>query len=121
MVEISIAGDKAVFEVKGSHKLWSLRSRLEVPLEHIKGVHADPKPAMGWFDGLKIAGTGIPHIFRAGVFYQEGNFVFWDVAQPEKTIVIDLEDESFARLVVEVADPSASVNLLKNALSQRSA
>jgi hypothetical protein len=121
MVEISIAGDKAVFEVKGSHKLWSLRSRLEVPLEHIKGVRADPQPAMGWFDGLKIAGTGIPHIFRAGVFYQEGNFVFWDVAQPEKTIVVDLEDENFAKLVVEVADPSTAVSLLKNALSKRNA
>ena len=120
MVEITIAGDKAVFEVKGSHKLWSLRSRLEVPLEHIKGVHADPKPAMGWFDGLKISGTGIPHIFRAGVFYQEGNFVFWDVAHPEKTIVVDLEDENFAKLVVEVADPSAAVGLLRSALSQRS-
>lgn len=121
MVEITIVGDKAVFEVEGSHKLWSLRSRLEVPLKHIRGVHADPEPAMGWFDGLKVAGTGIPHIFRAGVFYQEGNFVFWDVRHPEKTIVVDLEDEHFAKLVVEVADPAAAVSLLNNALSRRGA
>jgi hypothetical protein len=121
MVEITIAGGKAVFEVKGSHKLWSLRSRLEVPLQHIKGVRADPQPAMGWFDGLKVSGTAIPHYFRAGIFYQEGNFVFWDVAHPENTIVVDLEDENFARLVVEVADPSAAVGLIKNALSRCSA
>ena len=118
MVEITINGDKATFEVVGWHKLWSLRSRLEIPLAHIKGVRADPKPAMGWFDGLKVAGTDIPHIFRAGVFYQEGNFVFWDVSNPEKTIVIDLEDERLAKLIVEVADPKAATKLLGDATSR---
>jgi hypothetical protein len=121
VVEINIDGDKAVFEVEGWHKLWSLKSRLEIPLAHITGVHADPQPAMGWFDGLKVAGTGIPHIFRAGIFYQEGNFVFWDVGSPEKTIVIDLADEQFAKLIVEVAEPQAAVRLLKDAISGRRA
>ena len=55
MVEITIDGDKAVFEVEGWHKLWSLRSRLEIPLAHIIRVHPDPQPAMGWFAGLKVA------------------------------------------------------------------
>jgi hypothetical protein len=121
MVEITINGDAAVFEVEGWHKLWSLRSRLEIPLAHIKGVRADPEPAMGWFDGLKVAGTAIPHVFKAGIFYQEGNFVFWDVHSPEKTIVIDLEDEHFAKLIVEVADPKAAARLLEDAVSQRRA
>ncbi len=66
MVEIKVVGDKAVFEVEGWDKLWTLRSRLEIPLKHIRGVHADPKPAMGWFDGIKLGGPAIPHIFRAG-------------------------------------------------------
>jgi hypothetical protein len=121
MVEITIDGDKAVFEVEGWDKLWSLRSRLEIPLAHIKGVHADPDPAMGWFDGLKVAGTGIPHVLKAGIFYQGGNFVFWDVHHPEKTIVIDLEDEHFAKLVVEVADPEGASRLLEDAISRRRA
>src|SRR5690242_19674309 len=112
MVEISLNGENTVFEVEGWDKLWSLRSRLEIPLAHIKNVHADPSPAMGWFDGLKLMGTAIPNVFRAGAFYQEGNLVFWDVRHPEKTIVIDLEHEHFAKLIVEVADPEAAVKLL---------
>jgi len=119
VVEISIDGDKAVFEVEGWHKLWSLRSRLEIPLAHIKSIRPDPHPAMGWFAGLKVAGTDIPNIFRAGIFYQEGNFVFWDVHDPEKTIVIDLEAEHFAKLIVEVADPRAAARLLEDAISRR--
>jgi hypothetical protein len=117
VVEIKVAGDKVVFEVEGWDKLWSLRSRLEIPLAHVKGVHADPQPAMGWFDGLKLVGTAIPHIFRAGTFYQEGDLIFWDVRNPEKTIVIELEHERFDKLIIEVDEPDAAVRLLRNALS----
>src|SRR5260370_34440147 len=109
MVEIQIEAEKAVFEVEGWDKLWSLRSRLEIPLSHIKGAHADPSPAMGWFQGLKLAGTDLPNIFRAGTFYQEGKLVFWDVREPERTIVIDLGHEKYAKLIIEVADPQAAV------------
>jgi hypothetical protein len=116
VIEISVAGDKAIFEVEGWDKLWSLRSRLEIPLAHIRGVHVDPEPAMGWFDGLKLAGTAIPHIFRAGTFYQEGGFVFWDVSDPDKTIVIELEHEHFDKLIIEVADPAAAVSLLTKSI-----
>jgi hypothetical protein len=31
--------------------------------------------------------------------------VFWDVHDPEKTVVIHLKDERYARLVIEVDDP----------------
>jgi len=47
VVEISIEPDKVVFEVTGWDKLWSLKSRLEIPLDHIKRAEADPEPAMG--------------------------------------------------------------------------
>jgi len=116
MVEITPFHDKLTFEVQGWHKLWALKSQLVIPLEHVKGVHADPHPAMGWFQGLKLAGADIPHIFRAGLFYQEGNKVFWDVRHPAKTIVVDLEDESFAKLIIEVDDPEASVQVILEAM-----
>jgi hypothetical protein len=119
LVKITIADEAAVFEVEGWHKLWSLRSRLEIPVAHIKAVHADAAPAMGLFDGLKLTGTDVPNIFRAGVFYQEGNFVFWDVRHAEKTVVIDLADEHFAKLIVEVEDPEASVRLIEDAINRR--
>jgi hypothetical protein len=116
MVEIKIEGEKAIFEVQGWDKLWSLRSRLEIPLAHIKGAHADPNPAMGWFQGIKLAGTDFPNIFRAGTFYQEGGLVFWDVFHPEKTIVIDLSHERYAKLIIEVKYPNAAVALINDAL-----
>jgi hypothetical protein len=117
MVEITIVGDKAVFEVEGWDKFWSLRSRLEIPVAHITGAHADPAPAMGWFQGLKLMGTDIPNVFRAGAFYQDGDFVFWDVHDPGKTIVIELDHEHFGKLIIEVADPNATVSLINKAIT----
>ena len=117
MVEISIERDKVVFEVIGWDKLWSLKSRLEIPLAHIKRAEADPEPAMGWFQGLGLAGTNMPNLFRAGTFYQQGRLVFWDVRHPESTIAIDLEHEHYDRLIIEVADPAAAVALIQKAIS----
>lgn len=116
MVDLLFAADKLHLEVKGTHKLWALTSRLEIPIEHITGSHADPEPAMGWFQGLKIAGTDLPHVFRAGLFWQDGDKVFWDVRHPHKTIVIELEDEKFSKLIIEVKDPAAAVEEIRRAL-----
>ncbi len=116
MVNIEIVGDKAIFEVQGWDKLWSLRSRLEIPLSHIKGAYVDPEPAMGWFQGIKLGGTGVPNIFKAGTFYQEGGLVFWDVHHPEKTIVIELEHETYKKLVIEVENPELEVKKINSSI-----
>jgi hypothetical protein len=79
-------------------------------------VYADPEPAMGWFQGLKVAGADIPNIFRAGMFYQKGEKVFWDVRHPKNTIVIEMEDETFSKLIVEVKEPAAAVAEIQRAL-----
>jgi hypothetical protein len=97
-----IEGDRAIFAVEASHKIWALTSRLEIPPEHITGAQVDPDPAMGWFDGLKVAGTGIPHVSRAGTFFLHGELVFYDVRNPQKTIVVGL----------------ASVEVLRTALAK---
>jgi hypothetical protein len=120
MVDVKTNAETVTFEVQGWDKVWSLTSKLTIPLAHIKSVVADPNPAMGWFQGLKIAGTDLPNVFRAGMFYQEGNRVFWDVRHPEKTIVVSLADERYARLIIEVEDPEFVVNLLSTAIAEAS-
>ena len=63
-----------------------------------------------------FAGARVPGVITAGSFRQEGDTVFWDVHDPEKAIIIELADERYARLVVEVEDPSATVALITRAL-----
>lgn len=116
MVDLSIAGGKLTLHVRGADKLCAFKSSLEIPLAHITGVRADPEAARGWYHGIRMPGTNVPGVITAGTFYQDGNRVFWDVHHPEKTIVIDLHDERYNELVVEVDDPEAAVRLIQNAL-----
>jgi hypothetical protein len=116
MVQISIECDRVHFDVEGFDKFWAFRSRLEFPLAHIRAVKVDPEAARGWWHGLRIMGSNIPGILTAGTFYQEGGIVFYDVHDPEKTIVLELEHERYKRLIVEVEDPQASRTMIERAL-----
>ena len=118
MVSITIEGDRVRFDVEGMHKLWSLKSQLEIPLEHIVSARVDPAPARGWFHGLRLPGTDIPGILTAGTFYWNCEWVFYDVHDPEKTIVLELDHEHYKRLVIEVDDPAAEVARLNAALAR---
>jgi hypothetical protein len=115
MVEITVENGRVHFDVQGWDKLWALRSRLEIPVEHIQRVRIDPEPARGWWHGFRLPGTQIPGFLTAGTFYQHGDWVFYDVRDPERTIVLDLDHEHYKRLVIEVADPATAVAQLKAA------
>lgn len=109
MVDLSVSNGKLVLHVMGADKLWAFKSSLEIPLEHIAGIRADPEAARGWLHGIRMPGTQIPGMLTAGTFYRHGQRVFWDVHHPERTVVIDLRDERYNELIVEVADPAAAV------------
>lgn len=120
MVVLAVMNGKLTLHVKGMDELWALKSTLEVPLAHIARVYADAEIARGWYHGMRMPGTNVPGVITAGTFYQDGKRVFWDVHHPEKTIVIDLLDEKYQQLIVEVADPAAAVEMVSSALGERS-
>jgi hypothetical protein len=114
MAKVSIDGDQLIVEVEGLDKLWSLKSRLVIPLANIRGATADPgiikEPK-----GLRMPGTHVPGVITAGSFRTDGEWVFWDVRDPTKTVVIELSDEEYTRLIVQVPDPRGTVSLVENA------
>ncbi len=116
MVDISVSGDKLLLEVKGLDKLWSFKSHLEIPLVHISNVHANTEGISDWWKGLRMPGTHVPGVISAGTFYQDGKRVFWDVHNPNKAIAIELNDERYNTLIVEVADPDATMGLITSAI-----
>ncbi len=117
-MDLSISGDRLVLDVRGADKLWALKSSLEIPLEHVTEIRADPAIAHGWWHGLRMPGTNVPGVITAGTFYQDGKRIFWDVHRPENTVVIELKDERYNELIVEVADPEDAVKIVKSALGR---
>jgi hypothetical protein len=118
VARVSIAGDDLIVDVEGLDKLWALRSRLTVPLVHVRGATVDPgivrEPK-----GIRSPGTHVPGVIVAGSFYTEGERVFWEVRNGDKAIVIELGDQEYARLVIEVDDPQGTVNMIEKAVRHR--
>ncbi len=113
MVKVSFRDTNMILTVKGLHKLWAFKSRLKIPIDQIVGASTDPED-IGHPKGLRAHGTRIPGLITAGT-YRAKKKVFWDVCNKKKTIVIDLENNAYERLVVEVDDPQETVDyILKN-------
>jgi len=115
MVDVSINASRAVFNVEGLHKLWAIKSRIEIPLTHITGVEVNHDQVHRWWHGFKLIGTDAPGLFAAGTFYYHGELVFWDVHDTTKTIIVSLEHERYKKLIVEVNDPDAAARMLNAA------
>lgn len=118
MVEVEIREGALHLEVKGLDKLWALKSSLTIPIAHVRGVRRDPMVARGWFKGLRAPGTHIPGVIVAGTFYQDGKRIFWDVHRAENTLVIELDDERYDQLIVEVAEPDAVAARIGEAIAR---
>ncbi|MEO8910496.1 MAG: hypothetical protein ABI408_09745 [Gemmatimonadaceae bacterium] len=119
MVKVFVEGDRLRFEVEGWDKLWAMKSQLEIPIAHVTEVRIDPTAARGWWHGIRFPGTQIPGILTAGTFYQSDGAVFYDVHDPDQTIVLELDHEHYKRLVIEVQDVAGTADILKKAISRR--
>jgi hypothetical protein len=118
VAEVELARDALIVHVRGMDRLWALGSRLEIPLAHVVNVEADPEVPRGWWQGIRSGGTQVPGVITAGTFHQEGERIFWDVHDPEKTVLIRLKDERYSRLVIEVEDPLATVAAIRERLEE---
>ena len=115
MTQVNIADGKLIVDVQGLHKLWALKSRLEFPLGHVAGVR---RAAGVRVKGIRLPGTYIPGLITAGTYYERHEKkAFWDVHNPEKAIAIELRDDRFTRVIVEVVNPDQTVKEIEGAIA----
>ena len=114
MARVSITEDLLTVELHGLHKLWALKSRIRVPLTQVRGATADPG-IVAEPKGMHAPGTHVPGVLAAGTFRQNGERVFWNVQDGTRAVVIELADDYYVRLVIEVDDPGATVAMIERA------
>jgi hypothetical protein len=119
MVDVTVQGDRITFEVEGWDKFWALKSRLEMPLDHVKGARVDEEAAKGWWHGVKLGGSDLPGVITAGTFYRKGRLVFYDTHKPENTIVVDLDHENYDQLILQVRNPETAVKTIMEAVGRK--
>lgn len=116
MAEVEITPDRLVVHVTGLDKILALKSTLDVALEDVVGVDLRPDEVHSWWHGLRLPGTHLPGVVTAGTFYRSGEWVFWDVHDPDKTIAIHLQHEHYSRLVIQVDNPEITADAIRRAI-----
>jgi hypothetical protein len=115
---VDIGATQLRVTMSGWAVLWTFRRRLSVPLEHVRGASVDPDVARrGPWLGAGRTDALLDYAVAAGPMLVHGRHEFWDVHHPEKTIAIDLVDEPYERLVLEVSDPAAVVAAVNAAVT----
>ncbi len=112
MVDVGFEDDRVIFDIRGWHKLWAFKSRLVIQRAHIVGACHDPSALVGLWKGFRLPGTYLPGAIVAGSFYRRGRWTFYDVADAEKAIVVELEKEKYAHLIIEVEEPRVVVEAI---------
>jgi hypothetical protein len=117
-VTLSLVASQLNIRLKGASRFLSFKGRLAVPLAHIVAAHVMPrKVAMksrGWF---RFPGTSSPGI-TSGSYRGKGEWQFWDVRLAKEVLAIDLRDERYSRLVLQVPDPATEAQKINDALEQ---
>jgi len=115
MVEMTIRENRAVFDIRGTHKMWAFRKRLEIPLTNIIRIHRAQERTQEFWEGWHVIGTHIPGVITAGTFHHNGKTIFWDATHGGNTIVVELVNEHYDELVIDVDDPDYIVRCLQPA------
>ncbi len=115
MINIVTVSDTTLTVVpQGLDKLWSFTSKLEIPLAHVRGATLDPGAA-DEPKGLRGPGLHIPGKW-SGTFTGDGEKSFWNVSDAAHTVVVQLTDEHYTRLVLTVDQPRATVDRINAAV-----
>ena len=119
MAAIEVTPRSLVVHVTGYDRILAMKSSVAIPLEHVVAVDQNLGEASTVFHGLKMPGTVIPGVVTAGSFLKSGEWAFWDVHDPAEAIILRLRDEHYARVVVGVNDPDATVAAIRKAIGGR--
>lgn len=112
---LELTPDTLIVHIDGADKLWALKSRLTIPISNVLGARAAADEARKWLHGLRLGGVHLPGVISAGRFYSHGEVVFWNVHDPAKAIAIELRDERYGHLVIEVDEPEREIGRIQQA------
>ncbi len=119
MTIVEIDDSQLTVHIQGWHRFWALKNSITVRLEKVTAVRADPD-AIKSLHGLKAPGARVPGMIAAGTFRSIGSKEFWDIGRDHsKILVIELRNERYARLVVDVEDPVLVAGQIETAISGR--
>lgn len=117
-VHLSVNQSNLFLAIKGIDVFLTCKNKMNIPLKNIVSVTHYQGEYNSCFKGMPTPSVAIPGLVTAGTFYQKGQKIFWDVSNNSKCIMIELKNNSFNRIIVEVDDPGSVINTILTSLDQ---
>ena len=114
LARVRLDGDMAVVEPLGVLKLLALTSGVRVPLEHVTAAFQVERPQERYRPGMRMPGTWLPGLL-AGTFRGPEGRSFWVVGRGETSVRLDVVDERYDYVVVDVTDPAGTLREINRA------
>lgn len=116
MARVVLKEDKVEIRLSLGEEVLALRGPFAVPYGHIVRVSHEPVPD-AWFRGIRL-GTNLPGVLVAGTFLTGEGTVFCDFHDRSRCLTLELADEHYRRIVVEV-DRDQDPATLAEAIAER--
>jgi hypothetical protein len=92
---------------------------IALALENIAGACPDSFLARNWLNRKKFMAEYVPQMQKSGTQFEESDTIYWEIENPDKAIIIYLENEPYNKLIVEVKEPLAKIQMIEKALAER--
>jgi hypothetical protein len=101
MAQIEIKDGQLAVTLSLMDTFLAAHGSLHIPLEHIAAVRVADES--GWkMMWRKLIGTSAPGWKMAGTFFADGGFVFCDFKDGAQCLEIDLKDETYKQLIIQL-------------------
>ena len=118
MVTVSETTSHFIFKVNGWHQFWAFENQIKVEKQNMINAYQTQDEFTFWI-GWRMPGTAIPGIITAGTYIKKGKRNFWDVCKKKNTIVVQLQNSSYNKLIIEVENPLETINFLNTKRNEK--
>ena len=111
---IGLEDDQVVVRLDGWRSVVAMRRRLAVPLGSVTSVYHDPAVRAHVQAKLRrrASRTGL---FRLGTYHSPQGWSFWSIGLARNALVIETSGARYGFVIVEVADPASTVDMIRKA------
>jgi len=116
VADILIEGSDLVLELSRMEELEAIHASLRVPLGAVRAVEVVDQPLKALHGGLKLIGTGIPGGTAVGTWLSPDGKTFAVEHHASRGVVVQLEGQTYERLVVGCHDPEEVAERIRSAV-----
>ena len=116
-VDIRVTAPELVVRVTGWDVLWAMAREVRVPIAQVADVSVQPRTEVGRSLVLRMGGTGLPGMVKAGRYSWFGWTEFWVTRWPDRVLVVECVPKAkYDLIVLQVPDPDGDATYLRSVL-----